>query len=359
MNVKKILAVIVTVVIANNYIQAGNPDRAGEAGAYELLVNPWGRSNGFNSMNTARAEGLESMNLNVAGLSFAKRTEIGFSRIQLLQGSGVSFNSLGLAQGFGKHKENVVGVSFTSVNLGEIERTLVNNPEGGVGSFKPTFLNIAVGYSRAFSDAIRGGVAFRMINQRIDDLNASGFAIDAGIQYVTGKRENIRFGIALRNVGTPMKYTGNGLTFRGNAPQGDFLMSQEMRTERFQLPTQLNIGGSYDFLIGPDKELGKHLHRATIVANFTSNAFGKDHIGGGVEYGFQEMFLVRAGYRYESGITKVEERTNAHTGLAAGATVNIPLSKKKKDGAMLGIDYAYRTSNPFSGTHCIGARINL
>jgi hypothetical protein len=359
MNVKKILAAAVTVLVSNCFTYAGNPDRTGEAGAYELLVNPWARTNGLNSMNSARVEGLEAMNLNVAGLTFTQKTEILFSRTHLLQGSQVYFNAFGIGQAFGKHKENVVGVTFTSVDLGEIERTLTTNPEGGVGTFKPTFLNIGVAYSRAFSEAIRAGLVFRLINQRIDDLSASGFALDAGIQYVTGKRDNIRFGIALRNVGTPMKFSGNGLTFRGGAPQGDFQMSQEQRTEKFQLPTQLNIGGSYDFLIGPNKEKGKHLHRATVVANFTSNAFGKDNIGGGIEYSFRELFVLRAGYKYEDGLLKVEERTNAHTGLGAGMTVNVPLSKKKYEGPMLGIDYAYRTSSPFAGTHSFGARINL
>lgn len=30
--------------IAVDSVQAGNPDRQGEAGAYELLLNPWARS---------------------------------------------------------------------------------------------------------------------------------------------------------------------------------------------------------------------------------------------------------------------------------------------------------------------------
>ena len=29
-------------------VSAGNPDRQGEAGAYELLMNPWARSSGLN-----------------------------------------------------------------------------------------------------------------------------------------------------------------------------------------------------------------------------------------------------------------------------------------------------------------------
>jgi len=357
---KKLFAGIVSIAIGINFsAYAGNPDRSGEAGALELTINPWARTTGLNGMNSARVEGLESMMLNVAGLTFVKKTEVAFSYTNWLSGSGVGINSFGLAQALGKHKENVIGVSFMSLGVGEIERTTNTSPEGGIGTFKPQFMNIGLAFSRAFSESIRGGVLFRLVNQRIDDLNASGFAIDLGIQYVTGKRENIRFGVALRNVGTPMKYTGNGLSFRGDAPNGDYLMTQSMRTEKFQLPVQLNLGGAYDFLIGENKELGKHMHRVTIVANFTSNAYGKDQYGGGVEYSFRELFVLRGGYRYEEGLTKTAERTNAHTGLAGGFTANIPFTKKGKDGPMIGLDYSYRTSNPFSGSHCVGARINL
>jgi hypothetical protein len=68
------------------------------------------------------------------------------------------------------------------------------------------------------------------------------------------------------------------------------------------------------------------------------------------------MFMARVGYRYEKGLTDPATRTSANTGLAAGITAEIPF---KKDGPSLGIDYSYRTSNPFSGTHSIGVRFNL
>jgi len=53
--------------------QAGNPDRAGEAGAYELLINGWARSAGQMGMNTASITGLEAMRFNVGGLAFVEK----------------------------------------------------------------------------------------------------------------------------------------------------------------------------------------------------------------------------------------------------------------------------------------------
>ena len=47
---------------------AGNKDRSGQAGASELLINPWARSSGWGGVNTANVRGLESMFGNVAGI---------------------------------------------------------------------------------------------------------------------------------------------------------------------------------------------------------------------------------------------------------------------------------------------------
>ena len=47
---KKIIYIILTLgFFLGTYQvgQAGNPDRQGEAGAYELLMNPWARSAGL------------------------------------------------------------------------------------------------------------------------------------------------------------------------------------------------------------------------------------------------------------------------------------------------------------------------
>ena len=46
-------------------VMAGNPDRQGEAGAGQLLMNPWARSAGLHSMGTAFVTGVEAMRINL------------------------------------------------------------------------------------------------------------------------------------------------------------------------------------------------------------------------------------------------------------------------------------------------------
>jgi coproporphyrinogen III oxidase len=75
------------------------------------------------------------------------------------------------------------------------------------------------------------------------------------------------------------------------------------------------------------------------------------------EYGFKEMFMLRAGMVYEKGIFNADERLTALTGPTAGFSADIPLKKDSK--RKFGVEYAYRTTNPFAGVHSIGLRLKL
>lgn len=46
----------------------------------------------------------------------------------------------------------------------------------------------------------------RLVSESIQDVSASGFAIDAGVQYVAGPKDNFKLGISLRNIGSPMAF---------------------------------------------------------------------------------------------------------------------------------------------------------
>lgn len=360
---KRIFALTILTAVCGGIVRAGNPDRAGESGAYELTINPWARSAGLFGMNSSRVMGLEAERINVAGLAFTRKTEVVFARTHWVQGTDIFINTAGVAQKFGKDKKDALSFTFMAFDLGEFDRTTTSNPDPGeLGTFKPQFFNMGISYARAFSSHIAAGATMRIVSEKIDDLKAFGFCVDLGIQYVTGKLDNVRFGIALRNVGTPMKYSGDGLIFRGQAPEGSYQQSQSQRTEKFELPSLLNIGMSYDLYadnLKNDKDK-PHNHRVSVLFNFTSNSFGKDQVGGGVEYSWKEYFMVRAGYRWEKGITDDVNRTSWYRGYAGGFSAEMPLKKSKgAESPSIGIDYAYLVTSPFKGTHHYGLRFNL
>jgi hypothetical protein len=72
-------------------------------------------------------------------------------------------------------------------------------------------------------------------------------------------------------------------------------------------------------------------------------------------------FNLMAGYTYEKGLFSKdgfvsEGRVTAMSGLTAGVSVDAILGKNKN---RLGIQYAYRHANPFSGTHTVGLSIEI
>lgn len=333
--------------------QAGNEDRAGQAGAMELLINPWSRSSGWAGANSAGARGLEAQYLNVAGIAFTRKTELLFTHTKWLGGTDININSFGLTQRVGE--TGALGLGVMSMDFGDIPITTVELPEGGLGTYSPQFTNIALSYAKGFSESIYGGITVKAISEALPDVAARGVALDAGIQYVTGKYEQLKFGIALKNVGPRMRFSGDGLSFRGVSPNGNYSMTVEQRSADFELPSMLNIGAGYDLYFSKDSLTMKN-HRVTIAANFVSNSFGKDKMQAGVEYAWRSMLMVRAGYDYERGITSDDERTTAFTGPTAGVSVELPFTKGKSTFA---VDYSYRATNPFNGVHSFGARINL
>jgi len=64
--------------------------------------------------------------------------------------------------------------------------------------------------------------------------------------------------------------------------------------------------------------------------------------------------LLQMLYRYELGASSIEDN-NIYSGFAGGFTLNVPMSKNNKN--KLALDYSYRTTYRFRGTHNFGVRI--
>lgn len=344
----RIYTVITIILAAFVSVFAGNPDRQGQAGAPELLMNPWGRSAGLHSMSTSSAMGIEAMRINIAGLSRINSVEVGVSSNRLYAGSGLNFNAAGI--GFKLGKTGTMGIELGSLDFGDIPITTVDQPAGTGGFLNPSFFQIGLGYSVLYANKISVGGMIRLVSEAIQDVSATGVAIDAGVQYVSGPKDNFRLGIALRNVGSQMAFGGEGLTVRNRNPdtrETEYLIAFDSRAASFELPSMLNIGVSYDFYIGEENFIRG-------LTNFTSNAFSRDQVGVGAEFSIRNIFIIRGAYKVDIGESVGIIGANLYTGLAGGFSVDVPLSKDNSN--KIGIDYGYRATNPFNGSHNLTVR---
>lgn len=370
-------------------LYAGNRDRSGQAGAQHLLIDPWARSTGWGTAGVAEIRGLEAMHSNIGGMAFVNKTELAFSHTRYLVGSGagIGISSFALAQHLrSTDKESgrvrdfgVLGVSFFTMGFGEIEVTSEALPEGNQGTFSPKLSYLCLHYAKSFNEYIHGGITLKVVTETgADDAKATGFAIDAGVQYLTGAFKNFKIGITLKNIGLPMHYKGDGLGVRAVANDLTWEQTLESRSQTYELPTMLVLGLSYDFLIWGknyegwtkedkvDEQLTRDdaAHRITLAGSFTANSFSRDIFTFGVEYALGQVFMVRAGYNFETGMFNVDNCTTWYTGPALGATVGIPLQKKVKvqpgkPMSRLYLDYSYRFTNKWGGNHCVGLKLAL
>lgn len=337
-------------LLSANLIWAGNEDRAGSAGATELLINPWANSSAWGSAGISSVNGLEAIFLNVAGLAYSDKTEIQFGRTNWMGNiSGIGLNAAGMAQKVGE--SGVLGISFMNMNYGDIQITTTELPEGGVGTFNPSSMNFNLAYAKKFSPSISGGLNLKVVSQSISNVRAQGIGIDAGIRYVTGDQENIKFAISLKNVGPPMEFSGDGLSIDMLNPSTSISIGMMQRVSSYELPSQLNIGTSYDFNFNES-------NRLTIATTFSANSFSRDQIRGGLEYTMKSekaIFSLRGGFVFENSLFDANEVATALSGPSGGFSFQFPFGS---GDSKIGIDYAYRQS-VLGGIHTVGGRINI
>lgn len=348
MNIKKSL--VIGTLLVGFGATAGNEDRVGQAGASHLLINPWARSSAIGDAGYSSVNGLEATYANIAGLASSDKLQVKFNYSNWMGNAGISLNSAGAS--FRVSDADVIAVSVQALNYGDIPITTVNNPEGGIGTFSPRANIFNVGYARTFSAHISGGINFKVVSESIANLKASGVAIDAGIRYVTGEKDQLKFGIALKNVGPTVKYKGDGLAYQINYVSNGNVATTEQRSASYELPSMLGIGASYDFIFNENNKL-------ILAAGFTANSFSKDQYRLGLDYGFTServAFNLRGGFVYENGLFSAENRSNALIGPTAGFSVDALVGKNK---SALGIEYCARFAGVFGIIHTFGATINL
>lgn len=323
---KKIILLIITVLFTVS-IYAGDESRKGTTGADQLLVPVGAQSIATAGAFVATVRGLESIYYNPAGLDVSKRTEAMFSYMNYVADINMSYFAAGTSLGeFGS-----IGLSFKSFDFGDIPVTTNELPDGTGATYSPTFLTIGLTYSKLLTDRVSIGTNIKLVSENIGNTNASGFAIDAGVQYQFSKALSI--GATINNIGGNMVYAGQDLRVQTavpnsvpGAPNGTY----EVVAEEFQIPSYFQLSVAYQHLFNEQNQLN-------LATTFTANNSLDDAFNFGLEYGFMNNFFLRGGYNLYLGNTD-----ESVFGFTAGAGINYDFSD-------IGIcfDYAYRDVKDF------------
>lgn len=343
MKTKRLLTYALAIgLMASSAADVRAQDRTGTAGAQQLLIPVTARTAslgaGFTS-SVPSANGLEGLYANPAALTVNTGTNALFSRMNYLADIGVNY--FGIAQNFGA---NNIGLTVTAWDFGDIPLQTAEEPEITDVTWSASFITVGAAYARQFTDRISGGVNFKLVNERIDDMSSSGLAFDAGITYAVAE-SGLRFGVSLKNFGFSRNYDGTGLVRFARIP-GQNPDAQPSAVEidgaQYELPSLLNFGVSYTREVGQGAVV-------SVLGNFRSNSFSEDQYAAGIEAGYQDLFYVRGGYEFQQDMDR-----NAFQGWSLGGGLNLDVT-----GTALSVDYAYRPAERLGNVQMITAAITL
>ena len=123
-----------------------------------------------------------------------------------------------------------------SLDFGDIPVTTEAFPDGTGETYSPSFLTLGFTYSKVLTDRISIGTNLKLVSENIQNTSATGFALDAGVQYRFS--ESLMIGAAVKNIGSNMEYAGQNLSTRTGIPgsiPGSSSGSYQVITESYQI----------------------------------------------------------------------------------------------------------------------------
>lgn len=257
---RSLILAVTLVLIVSGGVRAGEP---GTSGFVFLRLGNGARASGMGEAFTAVADDATSIYWNPAGMAGVDGVELNISHSEWLV--DIRFEQLTVVnEMFG----GAVGLSFTGLYYGEMDRydnypSLTPN-----GTFAPYDLAVSGGYARDIMPNLAVGAAVKVIYEKIDFESATGWAIDIGVTH-RSMVKGLTFAASILNLG----------------PQAKFV------EEKFYPPLQLRGGLAYRY----DSERLKGNVILSADAVFPNDSEAKVHFGG--EYNYRRFLSVRGGYK--------------------------------------------------------------
>ena len=322
---------------------AGGGKRNGTAGAQELLVPSSASGLALNGANISSITGLDAVFYNPAGFGGSKTgTEAMFSHLNYIADISMSYAAIGV----NFTELGSLAFSLRTLNFGDIPITTVENPYGTGSTYSPSYVTLGLTYANSLTDRIRVGFNLKIVSEKIVRTSATGFALDAGIQYQgLAGLEGFSLGITLKNLGPQMKYDGPDLIriaseIEAKRGQNNYMLD----AASFELPSQLELGLSYAYSINDQ-------YKMLVASTFQNNNFANDEYKFGGEFVYDDMFAVRGGYAYMGEVKDNEYQQFFGVTAGIGVKVNI--------GIEMVVDYAYRAAKFSESNHLIGVKFNF
>ncbi len=322
-------------------------DKSGTSAAPELLIPVGAKYEGMAGSANAFVTGVDAIFWNPAGLDMESGTGGAlFSYRQYIANIGVSYLAIGGNLGFGS-----LALSLRSFNMGTIDVTTMDFPDGTGEQISPTFFIGGLTYSKRLTDRVSIGATINLINESFGSVSATGIGFDAGVQYqdligISG----LAVGVSVKNIGTTMQYGGSGLWVQADIPSANVgLTYYKLQAASFQLPSVIDIGLGYKKAFDDNNAL-------EVTATFENNNFAIDEYRAGAQYTFMNTISVRAGYLF-SQTGGAFASSGGNVSIFENWTFGAGVDLSKLTGLGLTFNYAYVPVRYFTSNNLFDLRI--
>jgi hypothetical protein len=252
----------------------------------------------------------------------------------------LDINHVFVAAGMAVNGLGALGLSVSSLTMGEFEQTTAEQPDGTGVMFTASNFAIGLGYARNLTDRFAIGVHAKYVQEKISASSANTFAVDFGTVYTTGFR-GMKIGMSISNFGGKLRMEGREQLERIDIDPGLGANPTEtparLETESWPLPLSFRLGVSVDLM-------KNEVSRLTTNVDYSDPRDINPQSCLGVEYGYRNLVFLRGGFRtglstlglFENARRDEQEADPDESFLTFGGGLNLKLS-----GYKLNLDYAY------------------
>ena len=213
--------------------------------------------------------------------------------------------------------------------------------------FTPNFSILGVTFARKLSDNTSVGLNANLIREGFGRVAATGVAYDIGVQYrgLLG-REGLDVGFAMKNLGSPMKYDGEGLGVMATPVEGDGTQDYyKIDAASFDLPFVFDMGMSYN-IAGAD-----------IGVTYTSNYYSTDELKFSVGYNLEGLGSVGVGMQTSSSAQEKDDVDDWYTNPADGVSFGASIDMSRFVGMNMSVDYSMLPMGDFGTNSVVALRV--
>lgn len=316
---RTLFCLILILTLSTSVMAAGNT--AGSAGAQFLKIGVGSKYQGMAGSGVATVNDAYATFWNPAGLVGVENWSLAFTNVNWLV--DIDLNYFSAAKYF--DEVGVFAVSATVLSAGEqeITTTAVEGQNGTGQTYTASSWAIGLSFARQLTQRFAFGTTVKFIGETIGDVDSRGVGVDFGTLLHTGF-SSLRVGMSITNMGPELKFSGAGLKIKyddrtvdpNNSP-----VTAELSTRPYNLPLAFRVGMAYDMEMGPNSLV-------TFAAEILDPNDGRQKGSLGAEFGYNEKFFLRAGYKLN-----YDEET-----LAFGGGMITPLGEDSN----LVIDYSWQ-----------------